>query len=70
VKLLPEKSPRWKQPTPVDQLVVLRNSLEGEISNYDDGITTHTEMIRRTTEIFEEMRMLEFFLRRPELWCQ
>jgi hypothetical protein len=35
---VPRKFPEWKQPTPAMQLQALKGALEGEMSNWLDGI--------------------------------
>ena len=42
----PNKDPRWRQPTPMMQLVALIGSFEGHKSNHEEGIVTDTQYIR------------------------
>lgn len=56
------KDQRWKQPTPQMQLITIRASLDGHLSNFEDGIISSYRLIMMLKEHLEQIEQLEPFL--------
>lgn len=57
------KPTHWKQATPQDQFVAILAALEGELSNFQDGITPRETFVARAADKIAQYRLLEPYLR-------
>ena len=60
------KPERWKQATPADQLQVILGSLEGHLSNWEDGIISAEKFQSRAREHLLDLQILLPHLRSGE----
>jgi hypothetical protein len=63
-----KKHSTWKQAKPVDQLVAIRAAIEGNLSNFRDGIIDQEKMLKRVNGFLHQIALLEPFLTNPNLW--
>lgn len=59
---------KWKQANPVDQLTSIRGAIDGNFSNWQDGIISPYVFGLRLANYLEEIRLLESFLAGKEAW--
>lgn len=64
----PSRDSRWKQPTPQMQVVAIRNSVEGDFSNYKEGIISMKEYLKRLYDYGKQMDRLNYFLVQGHWW--
>lgn len=72
-ELIPiNKRESWHQDSPANQLVVLTNSLAGDVSNLEDKTASSTSSIfnvaKRCEEYAKEIQELLPFITEPRLW--
>lgn len=49
---------RFKQDNPSDQLVVVLNSMEGNLLNAEDGLVNSEHFIKRMRAVLEDLKLL------------
>lgn len=62
------KLPKWKQNNPVDQLTVIRASLQGHRFNAVTGTINNERFLEYAKEHLKQIEQLEPFLKNPEKW--
>jgi len=61
---------QWKQATPQDQLTVILMSLEGNLSNFEEGVIDKNKFVERAKEHISQIKELQPFLSSPNTWQQ
>lgn len=62
------KPAHWRQSSPTDQLTAIRMAMEGDHSNFMDGIIEKDKYRLKMDHWFTEMQALDFYLRNPDQW--
>jgi hypothetical protein len=65
---LQSKDPRWKQANPHDQLTAILSSMEGHLSNLEDGGCYSTTFQRRLHDHINQLKKLQPFLTGEVKW--
>lgn len=59
---------KWKQKNPVDQLTAIRDSIQGDLDNFEDGTIHQFIFVSRLWSKLMEIAVLEPYLKNPKRW--
>lgn len=62
------KDPRWKQRTPIDQLITLQCSMRGDFENWEEKIISTERFATYMEDHLFQLSLLTPYLNTPEKW--